>query len=225
MSHGLPLSQDESRILQLHDQLQSLRLQIAILNAQRKTTHPQPPTNDSISGTSVSQQMQHEMLSARAQLKLREDAIQAVLTANPILQAVHNGTNASPVERDLLPLVQRRDQAAKSLAKHSLDIGALDNDLILAQVELTRTTRANVKSAAALYELLDSQRRDGDSAHIPSAAQHEILRLEAHMRSSRHRWRLIKGVASSVIVGSGVDWTHNDKLRGMVLDVDDDDHD
>ncbi|PHH73579.1 hypothetical protein CDD82_5379 [Ophiocordyceps australis] len=220
MAHRLPLSQDESRILQLHDQLQSLRLQIAILNAQRKTTRPQPPANDSANGTCISEQMQQDILRARAQLKLRDDAIQAVLTATPILQAVHNGTNA-----DLLPLVQRRDQAAKSVANHSLDIGALDGDLIQTQVEATRTTRANVKSAAALCELIDSQRRHGDSAHISSAAQHELLRLEAHVRSSRQRWRLIKGVTSSVIVGSGVDWTHNDKLLGMVFDVDDDGHD
>ena len=42
---------------------------------------------------------QNALLEARAKYRLRNDAIEAVLMANPILRAVHNGTQASPVER------------------------------------------------------------------------------------------------------------------------------
>lgn len=44
-----------------------------------------------------------DILDARAKLKLRDDAVEAVVVANPILKAVHNGTDASPVERHAEP--------------------------------------------------------------------------------------------------------------------------
>jgi hypothetical protein len=40
-----------------------------------------------------------ELLESRAQYLLRNRVVDAVLSANPILKAVHNGTDASPVER------------------------------------------------------------------------------------------------------------------------------
>lgn len=42
---------------------------------------------------------QTALLDAQATYKLRNDAMELVMTANPILKAVHGGTNASPVER------------------------------------------------------------------------------------------------------------------------------
>lgn len=46
---------------------------------------------------------QHELLDSRARYVLRNEAVESVVVANPIMQAVHSGTNASPVER-LVPL-------------------------------------------------------------------------------------------------------------------------
>ena len=39
------------------------------------------------------------LLDSRARYVLRSDAAEAVVVANPIMQAVHGGTNASPIER------------------------------------------------------------------------------------------------------------------------------
>jgi hypothetical protein len=40
-----------------------------------------------------------ELLDARGQYLLKNMVIESVLSANPILKAVHNGIDASPVER------------------------------------------------------------------------------------------------------------------------------
>ena len=40
-----------------------------------------------------------ELLEARAMYQLRNQVIERVLSADPILKAVHDGTEASPVER------------------------------------------------------------------------------------------------------------------------------
>lgn len=42
---------------------------------------------------------QDALLDARARYKLRNDAVELVMTADPILKAVHGGTNASPIDR------------------------------------------------------------------------------------------------------------------------------
>lgn len=39
------------------------------------------------------------MLEARAKYMLRNQVVEAVMTANPILKAVHSGRDASAVER------------------------------------------------------------------------------------------------------------------------------
>ncbi|KAG5978127.1 hypothetical protein E4U55_006369, partial [Claviceps digitariae] len=90
----LPLSEDEQRVLQLYDQLQQLRLEIAIINAQ--SVYRPVPSRDA---SKVSEQTQRDVLDARANFRLRNDVVESVMTANPILKAVHNGTNATPAER------------------------------------------------------------------------------------------------------------------------------
>lgn len=42
--------------------------------------------------------------------------------------------------------------------------------------------------------------------------------LEAEMKSSRQKWRIMKGTASATIAGSGVDWARDPKLVKIVLD-------
>lgn len=42
---------------------------------------------------------QNELLESRARYVLRNEVTESVVMANPVLQAVHGGTNASPIER------------------------------------------------------------------------------------------------------------------------------
>lgn len=91
----LPLSEDETRVLELYDKLQELRLEIAIINAQQTGTK----------GDEDLTAAQNALLTARARYRLRNDAIEAVMVANPILKAVHSGTQASPIERHVLSFI------------------------------------------------------------------------------------------------------------------------
>lgn len=51
-----------------------------------------------------------------------------------------------------------------------------------------------------------------------SKMMEEQERLEADVKASKQRWRVMKGVAGGIIVGSGVDWVQDDELRDAVLD-------
>lgn len=46
---------------------------------------------------------QRELVDSRARYMLRNEVTTNVLCANPIMQAVHNGTKASPIERCVHP--------------------------------------------------------------------------------------------------------------------------
>jgi hypothetical protein len=79
-------------------------------------------------------------------------------------------------------------------------------------------TRRNVELAGELLQLVD---KDSQRAVKPDPRQQkEIERLEADVKTSRQKWKLIKGTASAVVAGSGVDWAGDANLRAIVLDPD-----
>ncbi|KAI0595031.1 centromere protein H (CENP-H)-domain-containing protein [Biscogniauxia sp. FL1348] len=212
----LLLSADEKRVLELYDRLQQLQLEIALLNAQ-KNYAPDAATSP---GRSI-ETAQKELLESRSRYVLRNDVAASVMSANPILQAVHNGTKASPIERDLLPLLTDRDAASGTLAQQAAEQrGALDALAATAGASL-RLGRENAALASQLLGLAGRLREGRDYHHY--RRHPEVAALEAEVRRSRQRWRVLKGTASAVVAGSGVDWARDPELRDMVLDKEGDD--
>ncbi|KJZ73498.1 hypothetical protein HIM_07054 [Hirsutella minnesotensis 3608] len=233
-SHGdhagaLPLSPDEQRVLDLFDTLQRLRLEVSMMNALASHRAGEVCSfvgdvdgSDTTTGArgpvSASRTTLDDLVEARAKFKLRNDAVEAVMMANPILKAVHNGTDASPVERDLLAYVRQRDEAVISAAKQAGEEETLRSQLTSIQAETVRCSRKNQETAAMLCDLANTvkQRQTGNVDSVE--AQGEIARLEAKVASRRRRWRVMKGVASGIIAGSGVDWANDQDLCDIVLD-------
>ncbi|KYK56880.1 hypothetical protein DCS_03886 [Drechmeria coniospora] len=255
----LPLSADEQRVIQLYDQLQQLRLEIAIIKAQALPSpssgmatdiqiypscqHTHTVATAARGSDEVSAEAQQDLLDSRARFRLRQDVIEAVMTANPILKAVHGGTDASPVERhvsglpggleavspwltqtrDLLPRVQERDEAALTVAKQASDMGMLRNELIKIQAETAQVARHNVGLTSALLDLV-TQLKQKQAGHPDDVTtEGEMARLRGEVKASRQRWRVVKGVASGMVAGSGVDWARDDELRDIVLEPEDED--
>ncbi|KAL7936113.1 centromere protein H (CENP-H) domain-containing protein [Trichoderma chlorosporum] len=224
----LPLSEDETRVLELYDKLQELRLEIAIINAQQagKVTCQTrrwklfllTRTLAGFSGAKHDEDItaaQNALLTARARYRLRNDAIEAVMVANPILKAVHSGTQASPIER------HERDETSISVAKHAESMTKLRHDQTGVQVQSIRVCRDNVKLTEQLFELAE-QAKQKKSIRLENAeVQREMDKLTREVKSSRQRWKVMKGVASGIIAGSGVDWAGDEELRNIVLDPED----
>ncbi|KAI0815519.1 centromere protein H (CENP-H)-domain-containing protein [Xylaria sp. FL0064] len=208
----LVLSEKEKRVLELHDKLEKLQLEIALLNAQKKYVPNTTP------GRTV-EVAQQELLESRAKYILRNEVVASVVSVNPILQAVHNGTNASPIERDLLPLITDRDTTSSTLASQNTVRHSLLSDLADVESRSLRLSRENVVLAQRLLDLAKETEQgkaellSGDSEYAA-----EIAALEAEVKSSRQRWRVLKGTASAIVAGSGVDWAGDAELRDMVLD-------
>ncbi|KAH7256803.1 centromere protein H (CENP-H)-domain-containing protein [Fusarium tricinctum] len=210
----LPVSEDEERILALYDRIQELRLEIAIINAQQ--SH-QP--DEAVSFTEEeTQKAQTDLQETRAKYVLRNDVTEAVLTANPILKAVHSGTGATSIERELLPYIERRDDASIAVAKQAAETNRKWKALTTTQSDTLRKSRHNVSSAAELFDLAEQAKLKKMVPPSNSKMVQEQEKLEAGVKASKQRWRVMKGVAAGIIVGSGVDWVRDDELRDVVLD-------
>ena len=108
----LLMNKDEKRVLELYDRLEELQLDIALLKAQGVLSQGEfnPPhhshvlisVDESMEGPQDDEEVERardDLLKAKARYQVRNNIIQSVLIANPILKAVHSGENASIIEQ------------------------------------------------------------------------------------------------------------------------------
>jgi hypothetical protein len=70
----------------------------------------------------------------------------------------------------------------------------------------------------ALAEEADTQKEDIKDPSVRA----QLEELEEALKVSRQRWRIMKGTASAVVAGSGIDWSRDAALRELVLDTEGD---
>ncbi|WYZ42777.1 hypothetical protein EsH8_VI_000476 [Colletotrichum jinshuiense] len=215
---ALLLSKDEERVLALYDELRDLEVKVALIKAQQSHTSDTstPNTEENV------KKAQADAATARAGWLLRNDITDSVMTANPILKTVHGSTQATPIETDLLPYVHSRDTASIALAKTSADIREVINELTNVEAESLRVGRRNVVLAAEVLRLTEESEKRKTGETDDPAVQTEMARLLVEVKESRQRWKVMKGTASAVVAGSGVDWARDEALRDMVLDSEED---
>lgn len=119
---------------------------------------------------------------------------------------------------ELLPFIERRDEASVSVARQASQTNEVWKALTTAQSDTLRKSRENVTLAAELFELADQAKLKKRVPPNNSKMMEEQKRLEAEVKASKQKWRVMKGVAGGIIVGSGVDWVQDDELRDVVLD-------
>lgn len=136
---------------------------------------------------------------------------------------MYPGETDNPCYRDLLPLVRRRDDAAVDVARSASDVSKVRRELTDVQAETIRACRRNIDLTTELFDLAgELKERKAVDLSAPAARQ-KMQDREAEMRASRRGWRLMKGVASGIVAGSGVDWAEDETLRGIVLDPENED--
>jgi len=216
MAAALPLTEHERRVLHLHDRLQHLGLELALFRAQKFGT----PTSPALPAESCCeyQDAQQRLLEARALLALRDVVVEGLVTAQPKLAAVHGGMHASLIERDLLPHIELRDLVAIQTADVSAKLRQARANLSDLEVDMAALGRRNADLAAEVLRLSGRDHLGHGGGVDDARANRRVVALESDLCSGRHRWRVIKGAASAVVAGSGVDWARDKRLRDMVLD-------
>ncbi|KAF3764876.1 hypothetical protein M406DRAFT_42447 [Cryphonectria parasitica EP155] len=209
-----PFSEEEKEILSLYDQAQRLELEVALTKARVRLAD--------VENGSESQEVKEareQLLEAMALYNLRNTVVNNVLITNPILKAIHNSTYASPIEEDLQPWIRTRDSTAHSVAVQSATLRQVLDRLSEVEGETLRACRKNRELAGEVLRLAKEADRDREGAIADDpAAKEQIEALEARLRASRQRWRVIKGTAAGIVAGSGVDWVADSELRDVVLD-------
>ncbi|KAK8246886.1 hypothetical protein HDK90DRAFT_24130 [Phyllosticta capitalensis] len=258
-SNAVTLTEKETLVLCLWDQLRELELERAVLDAEKRAS----PSSTTEASQDALLAAQRDALDSRATYLLRNKITDQVITTDPIIKAVH-ATNTSPttspnplapVNPRLLPLIHTRDVLSLSHAQLTTALGATATELANASAAVTAANSRNRALAATLLELTAQKSKKGrgassvreyldgleqhpktggegddddamqgiETAHaIPNALKEELEAAEREMRDARRRWRVMKGVAAGVVVGSGVDWAEDEGLRGLVMGADDD---
>lgn len=187
----------------------------AEIHAKDTSRVPPPPSSPEEIQTSRA-----NLLEAMALYNLRNAVTTNVLSANPILKALHRSTTASPPEQDLAPSVCARDAAAAAAARPAASLRDVLDRLSAAEGECLRARRRNRALAAEVFQIAG---RDAEAAHRGAAAGgkgpgDQVAALEARLVRRRRLWRVAKGTAAGIVAGSGVDWVGDEELREVVLD-------
>ncbi|KAK0633337.1 centromere protein H (CENP-H)-domain-containing protein [Immersiella caudata] len=162
--------------------------------------------------------LQTRLLDAKAAFALRNEVLENVVTVEPTLKAVHNATHASPVERDLLPHIQRRELANAAEAKHHRAVQEAAKSLDGLELEGRQIGHQNGALAAELLQLSETNQSPVTKAPHGKKFAGEITTLEQEIKMSRKKWKFMKGAASAIVAGSGIDWVRDERLGGLVLD-------
>jgi len=157
-------------------------------------------------------------LEAKAHYTLRNNITESVLIANPILKAVHASLNASAIERDLLPLIQERDALSVSLTERSSKVLSTVEQLTKVEAEHVRTAQRNKELATTMMELAEEANTQRKEDITDPVLREQLDELQEALKVGRQRWRIMKGTASAVVAGSGIDWAREKALRELVLE-------
>jgi hypothetical protein len=120
-------------------------------------------------------------------------------------------------------LLTERDSISSTLATQNRELHSVLTELDEVEGRALHLSRENVALAARLLDLVKQADR-GNTEVLAGETGYaaEIAELEAGVKASRQRWRVLKGTASAIVAGSGVDWARDAELRDMVLDPADD---
>jgi hypothetical protein len=107
-----------------------------------------------------------------------------------------------------------------AIAKQDAERQRLDDELRKVQIEAIQIGRRNAELATEVLSLAEAAGQNKAESIDDLATKEEIAKLEQELKASRQKWKVMKGTASAVVAGSGVDWVKDAELRDIVLDPD-----
>lgn len=213
----LPFYEIEGQILELWDQLNELRLEKALLEAQEKVPMVRQPLADEELDAQV-KIAEKECLEARAAYSLKQSVVEDVLIVHPVLKAVHSGLKATATERALHPLIDRRDTLEVAHTNLSSTLQTLLREAAKLSGDNIRAMEKNRALTATLLALTKKVQAQRDEVTKDWEVNTKLEGLRDDTATARQRWRIMKSVVTAVVAGSGVDWARDDTLRDLVLD-------
>ncbi len=127
--------------------------------------------------------------------------------------------------RKLSASLQSRDDLSIAHGKLLEQLSNLLSTLTTTEVENIQVTKRNADLAPELFRLAEAKKARAQLDVEDPMVQSQVDDLKEEVRSSQHKWRIIKSVVGAMVAGSGVDWANDNELRELVLDDEEDDID
>lgn len=198
---------------------------------------------------------ERELLQSTANTQMKGKVLEATLITHPILKAVHSGPGSTARERygipspraliipihyqvigligifhgmiirALLPLIQRRDMLSLTHANLSQILASTLDAISQTQAAIADAQVANRQLTSRLLTLTEKRKKERRRA----AGENDERYTEAakELKDVKVKWEIMRNAVQAVIVGSGVDWSSDKRLREAVLacgeEVEDDD--
>jgi F0F1-type ATP synthase assembly protein I len=240
-SDAFTFNEREQTILKLWDQEEEVRLELYLLKAQNSSMASYVPKikyciakffmlghiDEDISNIADGELQEHlktaerELLEARSKYMLRNQIIQNVLIADPVLKAVHSGSNTTELERRLLPLINERDVISMTATTLSSKLQTLNAKLATLERENIAANEQNKELARVMLELANELKAEKVEEVQDARARAQLERLDDETKKARMEWRLMKSLVAGIVAGSGIDWARDPKLLGLVMDEED----
>ncbi|KAF1921196.1 centromere protein H (CENP-H)-domain-containing protein, partial [Ampelomyces quisqualis] len=207
-SGAFAFSDSEQRALQLYYQLRELELEHTLLQAQTPDEQLQAQLITA----------EREAMEAKAEYELRNNISHNVLVMDPVLKAVHGGERTSHAEKRILPMMTEHDTV-------SMLHGSLAARLVAVQKTVGTTAQANMVARRKNRELAATMLALAEEIKVQTAKDIDDARLreqvgavEQQVKDSRRRMKVLKGLLSAMVVGSGINWAADEQLVELVLD-------
>jgi hypothetical protein len=215
-------SDQEKHILRLYDQLAELELEQSLYKAQNEA---QTPDLSALSDDALQAQLikaQSEAAEARAEYLLRSKITHNVMVTDPILKAIHGGATTGYAEKRILPLISERDVVSMVHGDLASELASTLHGLSAVEKKNAVALEMNKKLAQTLLPLAQEIKAQSTDDIEDPQLRGDIHAAEKEAKNARKTVRLLNGVLSGMIVGSGVNWAEDEVLRELVMDDEDD---
>lgn len=117
-----------------------------------------------------------------------------------------------------MPYIKSRESTSSKAATQLSEMRTITSQLTELELENYQVSQHNAELATEVLRLADLALHRGGELTDKTHFKSEIAGLEHEVKMSRQRWKVIKGVTSAVVAGSGIDWARDERLRELVLD-------
>ncbi|KAG0636145.1 centromere protein H (CENP-H)-domain-containing protein [Tuber brumale] len=204
----------EEHLLGLYDKLEKVCLERRILEAEMSGVGIEGDADDDLSIEDQLRIAEAKLLGSRANSVMKGKIVETTLATQPVLRAVHLSSRSTAKERALSPLILRRDVLSVTHANLSHVLGASLETLSKLQASNTNAQVLNRQLTARLLTLSEKQKK---TREVVARDDQRYRDAEEALRETKIKWEVMRNAVQAIIVGSGVDWVGDKRLRDTVL--------
>lgn len=180
---------------------------------------------------------EREAMEAKAKFEIRNKIAHSVFAMDPVLKAVHGGqhhtaekqvhadraaTYRLTVGRRMLPLITENDAVSMLHGMLASKLSTATRALGAAEQGNMASNKENRRLSVAVLELAEKVKAQSIDEIGDPLLRQQVEKADQSVKTSRRRTKILKGILSAMIVGSGINWAADEALHELVMDNEED---